>query len=541
MKNLFKEMKKIVLSLVVFMMTTLSAMAGGILTNTNQSVAFLKNPARDAAIGLDGVYSNPAGVAFMPEGFHIAFNWQYAHQTRTITSTNDVFALGKKNDGKTVKEFEGVADAPIIPSLQAAWNKGNWSIQFNFSVPGGGGACEFADGLGSFESVVGTIAKKLQPLGAMGYDMDGYMKGRQYYYGIQLGAAYKVSPNLSVYGGLRLLYGDATYKAKISNILVKTAGGYVEFGDFMQGAIGTVEDGIAQVNNYIADVNAGIEQVNAGIAQVNAGIAQYEAAGAPVPADLTAQQQALLTQQGTLTAQQQALTAQQAQLEGTRKELGTLQKYAEGVNLLSNQDGLGIAPVIGVDWKYKNFNFAAKYEFKTQIRMKNESTVNKASEIAAVNRFRDGEKVNEDAPALLTLGAQWKPIDEISLNLGWHHYFDKDANWYNNSQDLLRRNTNEFLAGVEWDVTDRLNVSCGGQLTRYGLTDEYMNDMSFVVNSYSLGFGFSYKVKDNITVSAAYFQTNYGNYDRVNYPEPGTSDSFTRTNRVLGIGCQLDL
>ena len=506
-------MKKIVLSLIVFTMTMVSAMAGGILTNTNQSVLFLKNPARDAAIGLDGVYSNPAGVAFMPEGFHVAFNWQYAHQTRTITSTNPVFALGKKNDGSSVKEFEGVADAPIIPSLQAAYNKGNWSIQFNFSVPGGGGSCEFADGLGSFESVVGTIANRLKPLGALGYDMDGYMKGRQYYYGIQVGAAYKIYPNLSVYGGLRLLYGDATYKAKINNILVKTTGGYVEFGDFMQGAIGTVEDGIAQVE--------------AGLAQVNAGIAQYEAAGATAPAELV--------------ATQAQLTATQAQLEGTRGELGTLQKYAEGVNLLSNQDGLGIAPVIGVDWKYKNFNFAAKYEFKTQIRMKNESTVNKASEIAAVNRFKDGEKVNEDAPALLTLGAQWKPIDEVSLNLGWHHYFDKDANWYNNTQDLLRRNTNEYLAGVEWDVTDKLNVSCGGQLTRYGLTDEYMNDMSFVVNSYSLGFGFSYKVKNNVTLSAAYFQTNYGTYDRENYPTAGVKDSFTRTNRVLGVGCQLDL
>ena len=480
-------MKKIVLSLIVFTMTTVAAMAGGILTNTNQSVLFLKNPARDAAIGLDGVYSNPAGVVFMPEGFHVAFNWQYAHQTRTITSTNEVFSLGKKNDSKSVKEFEGVADAPIIPSLQAAWNKGDWSIQFNFSVPGGGGSCEFADGLGSFESVVGTIAKKLEPL-------------------------YKVNNNLAVYGGLRLLYGDATYKAKISNILVKTAGGYVEFGDFMQGAIGYVEDGIAQVD--------------AGIEQVNAGIAQYEAVGAPVPEDLT--------------AKQQALVAQQAQLEGTRKELGTLQKYAEGVNLLSNQDGMGIAPVIGIDYKVKNFNFAAKYEFKTQIRMKNESTVNKASEIAAVNRFRDGEKVNEDAPALLTIGAQWKPIEEVSLNLGWHHYFDKDANWYNNTQDLLRRNTNEYLAGVEWDVTDRLNVSCGGQLTRYGLTDEYMNDMSFVVNSYSLGFGFSYKVKENITLSAAYFQTNYDKYTRENYPTAGVSDTFTRTNRVLGASCQID-
>ena len=486
-------MKKIVLSLIAFTMTSVSAIAGGILTNTNQSVLFLKNPARDAAIGLDGVYSNPAGVAFMPEGFHVAFNWQYAHQTRTITSTNPVFALGKKNDGQSVKEFEGVADAPIIPSLQAAWNKGNWSIQFNFSVPGGGGSCEFTDGLGSFESVVGTIAKKLEPLGAQGYDMDGYMKGRQYYYGIQLGAAYKVNSNLSVYGGLRLLYGDATYKAKISNILVKTAGGYVEFGDFMQGAIGYVDGKLDQVNAAIATYGETAE-----------------------------------------------LVAQKAQLEGTKTELGTLQKYAEGVNLLSNQDGMGVAPVIGVDWKYKNFNFAAKYEFKTQIRMKNESTVNKASEIAAVNKFRDAEKVNEDAPALLTIGAQWKPINEVSLNLGWHHYFDKDANWYNNTQDLLRRNTNEYLAGVEWDITDKLNVSGGAQLTRYGLTDEYMNDMSFVVNSYSFGFGFSYKVKDNITLSAAYFQTNYDKYTRENYPTVGVSDTFTRTNRVLGLGCQLD-
>ena len=491
-------MKKIVFSLIAFTMTTVSAMAGGILTNTNQSISFLKNPARDAAIGLDGVYSNPAGVAFMPEGFHVAFNWQYAHQTRTITSTNPVFALGKKNGGLSTKEFEGVADAPIIPSLQGAYNKGNWSLQFNLSVPGGGGSCEFADGLGSFESVVGSIAHMLQPLGAQGYDMDSYMKGRQYYYGIQLGAAYKIYPNLSVYGGLRLLYGDATYKAKISNIQVKTEAGYYDFADFLQYSSTTV---------------------NNGLDLVNAAIAQYEAAGATAPAELV---------------------AKQAQLEGTRESLLQLQKYAQGVNLLCNQDGLGIAPVIGVDWKYKNFNFAAKYEFKTQIRMKNESTVNEASEIAAVNRFRDAEKVNEDAPALLTVGAQWKPIDEVSLNLGWHHYFDKDASWYGNTQELLDHNTNEFLAGVEWDVTDRLNVSCGGQLTRYGLSDRYMSDMSFVVNSYSIGLGFSYKVKDNVTLSAAYFQTNYDNYNRNDYPTAGVSDSFTRTNRVLGVGCQLD-
>jgi long-subunit fatty acid transport protein len=541
-------MKKIVLSLIAFTMTSVSAIAGGILTNTNQSVLFLKNPARDAAIGLDGVYSNPAGVAFMPEGFHVAFNWQYAHQTRTITSTNPVFALGKKNEGKTMKEFQGVADAPIIPSLQAAYNKGNWSVQFNFSVPGGGGSCEFADGLGSFESVVGSIASKfmaldqtaaqlnglttmLTPLytmfgataptaisstGVSGYDMNSYMQGRQYYFGFQLGTAYKIKENLSVYGGLRLLYGSATYRARISNIMVKTGSAYEDFESFLPKVP-------AQMQECMTSAQQNLNFIN-----------QVE--GHPAYATLPAETQA------QLTAAKMALSQGIGSLEQSKGEMAKLAKYSEGVNLLSNQSSLGIAPIIGVDWKMNDkFNFAAKYEFKTQIRMENESTVFEASEIGAVNKFRDSEKVNEDIPALLTIGARWNPIDAVNLNLGWHHYFDKNANWYNNSQDLLRSNTNEYLAGVEWDVTDKLNVSCGGQLTRYGLTDEYMNDMSFVVNSYSFGFGFSYKVKDHVTLSAAYFQTNYGNYNRENYPTAGVNDTYTRTNYVLGLGCQVDL
>ena len=120
----------------VMLAATSTATAGGILTNTNQSIDFLRNPARDAAIGLDGVYSNPAGVAFLPEGFHLGFNWQYAHQTRTIESNSPVFALGHKNGGKTSKTFEGVADAPFIPSLQAAYNKAVEAVSLpTVSVP----------------------------------------------------------------------------------------------------------------------------------------------------------------------------------------------------------------------------------------------------------------------------------------------------------------------------------------------------------------------------------------------------------------------
>lgn len=523
--------------------TVTTANAGGILTNTNQSIDFLRNPARDAAISLDGVYSNPAGVVFLPEGFHLGFNWQYAHQTRTIESTSEYFKYGKKNNGQTTKTYEGVADAPCIPSIQAAWNKGDWSLQFNFSVPGGGGACNFDNGLGSFERVVGNIASGLMTLdGAakqingmlkmngqpailpeyniIGYDMDGYMQGRQYYFGFQLGTAYKLNDDLSVYGGLRLLYGTATYKARISNIQVGFSGdiapSYMNFGSFLP----QVE---AQAQGCISTLNGMITQVSNGMSQLEAN-------------------------NMTNTPQYTELAAQKAQLEGSRDQLhasstrlAQLSKYSDGVNLLCNQSSVGIAPVIGIDYRFNRFNLAAKYEFKTEIRMKNESTVFEASEIESVNKFRDSEEVNEDQPALLTLGAMWTPIDPLRLNLGGHYYFDKDANWYGNTQHKLDNNSWEVLAGAEWDVNDRITISLGGQLTRYGLTDEYMNDMSFVVNSYSLGFGANYKVNDNITLKGGYFQTYYDNYKRNNYPTAGESDAFTRTNRVIGIGCDIHI
>lgn len=495
--QIFKMNKRNLAALAILLSSVTTTFAGGLVTNTNQNINFLRNPARDGAIGIDGVYYNPAGVAFLDQGFHLSLNIQNAHQTRTITSTNPVFALGEKNNGNMTKTFEGKADAPIIPSVQAAYNKDKWSFQFNFAITGGGGKCEFENGLGSFESVVGTIASQLEPLGVKGYDVDGYMQGRQYYYGFTLGAAYKVTDKLSVYGGARLLYGSASYKAKLDNIQVKTDAGYVPFGTFLDGA-----------SNDIAGK----------IAQVNAAIAQSQAKGEPVP---------------------EYYTQQLAIYQGTQQKLDMLGVYRNGVNLMSDQTGWGISPIIGIDYKTGNFNFAAKYEFKTRMRMKNKSTVKEASMIDAVNKFQDGTEVEEDSPALLTLGAQWSVCPTVRINAGYHHFFDTDAHMYQHAEKKLDGGTNEYLGGVEWDITKRLQVSGGLQFTRYQLTDDYMSDMSFVVNSYSFGFGLGYQINDMIKVNAAYFQTNYTDYEKVMSAEPLICDSFTRTSRVLGIGVDL--
>ena len=59
-------------SLALMTLMSEAAFAGGLLTNTNQNIIFLRNPARDGAIGIDGVYSNPAGVAFLGKGLQCA-------------------------------------------------------------------------------------------------------------------------------------------------------------------------------------------------------------------------------------------------------------------------------------------------------------------------------------------------------------------------------------------------------------------------------------------------------------------------------------
>ena len=547
-------MKKIVCALAAVLFSMNAVFAGGILTNTNQSVSFLRNPARDAAIGLDGVYSNPAGVAFLSDGLHLGFNWQYAHQTRTITSTNSLFALGLKNNGQATKEFEGVANAPIIPSLQAAYNKNNWSFQFNFSVPGGGGKCEFDKGIGSFETVVGAIANRLigvstglnqsiSQLGASvpnvtGYDVDGYMKGKQFYFGFQVGAAHKFNEHLSVYGGLRLLYGTASYEARLNNIRVMNGNTGMTLPEYFMG----VTNGLTTAGNNLAALS---QQVKDGIQQYVAG---YMAAG------MTQEQAMQQPAVQDLVAKGQQLQASGAQLQATAEQLegsaATLAPYTNGVNLKSDQTGWGIAPVIGIDYKTGPFNFAAKYEFKTRMRMKNNSDLKEASVISATNKYVNGTSVPEDSPAQLALGAQWSVLDNVRLNAGYHHFFDTDAHWYEHSEKLLDGGTNEYLAGAEWDVNDRLTVSGGVQFTRYPLTDEYMNDMSFVVNSWTFGLGLEYKVSEKVKLSAAYFQTNYEDYN-MNTPEqnmealglniPAGKNSFTRTNRVVGVGVEVTL
>ena len=527
--------------------------AGGLLTNTNQHVAFNRMMSREASIGIDGVYYNPAGVVFMGEGSHLAINWQAAWQTRTINNDYKLFT-NNVNNPTTPRDFKGKAVAPVIPSFQYAYNKGRWSLQGNFALTGGGGKCTFDNGLGSFEKIVSETAMgaiglaqsidyaankilvpgSINPDGTINsanfkpmftsdkafgkngsYSFNSYMHGRQYYFGLSAGAAYKVTDNFSVYAGLRGIYATCNYY------------GYVE------------------------DIKVG----NMPLYQV----------------------------------------------------LDPSKENSANIELSCDQSGIGFTPMLAVDYKTGRWNFSAKYEFKTRMRLKNKS-VNQLPSIGnlddnlknqmnklftgtfmaagmpqeqamikaeqasqavladknvvattaalkqqfdskidkAIGEYADGKKIAGDIPSLLTVGVGYSPIDELHINVGFHWFDDYNATSYNNrNKKLKKRGTLEFNAGVEYDVNKKITVSTGWQNTNYGLTDEYMDDKSFVVSSNSVGLGGVYHITKKLDFSVAYFHTFY---DHVKTSEtvtlaPGVSNTYnsdyTRNNSAFAAGVNI--
>lgn len=85
-------MKKIVIIAASIFAAGTSAIAGGYFQNTNQSIAFIRKPAQNAAIGVQAAYFNPAGIAFLSNGWHFEAGWQMPTQRRYITSDYAPFA-----------------------------------------------------------------------------------------------------------------------------------------------------------------------------------------------------------------------------------------------------------------------------------------------------------------------------------------------------------------------------------------------------------------------------------------------------------------
>ncbi len=209
---------------VASLLITGSLLAGGLVTNNNQSAMFTRLQNRNASTDIDAAYFNPAGLTKLGNGFFASINNQ------TITQTQKVQSDFPFLSGTLPREYVGDVKAPIFPDVYLVYNTGKLSFSAGFNPIGGGGGAEYKTGLPTFEMPLSVIPASLSLSGipTTQYSADIYFKGSSAYMGYQGNVGYKINDKISVAVGVRFVSASNKYKGHINNISINPT--YPAFG-----------------------------------------------------------------------------------------------------------------------------------------------------------------------------------------------------------------------------------------------------------------------------------------------------------------------
>ena len=232
-------MKKRLTLLLMAAVSVIGSQAGGLMTNTNYHIAFDRMMARGATFDIDAAYSNPAGLAWGHEGWQLSLNFQKPWQRRNIETTIPGYlaypGIYDGYNGFNDKLFKGVASAPIVPALFAAYKKDRWAASAMIGIVGSGGFVEYDEGIPMFNSLVmGSIFKQSVMAKAQNpespvitpemYTIDSNVKGKQYIYGAQLNFTYRLTDHLAAAVGMRANYYDGYSRAHVQATTIEQLG-----------------------------------------------------------------------------------------------------------------------------------------------------------------------------------------------------------------------------------------------------------------------------------------------------------------------------
>ena len=429
-------MRKLLFSGVFAFACSAAVQAGGLMTNTNYHIAFDRMFARGATSEIDATFSNPAGLVWGREGFQLSLNFQKPWQRRNIELNNTT--------------YEGVASAPIVPALFAAYKKDRIALSAMIGIVGSGGFVKYDQGVPQYnvmvQSMISGIIPQLNQLPGINiptnYALNSEMKGKQYIYGGQLNFTYKLLDCLSAAVGVRVNYYDGYYRGHV---------------------IADAQNEYGQLAKLLLDV----DQKGWGFTPLVS----------------------INYHQGPLTL-------------SARYEFRTKLNPENSTNVLDAGLGNGLVAKVAAVPVYGE---AALMKIKEALA---------PQLAAATAPFQDGACTRYDMPALLAVAAGYEFTPKLRAALEYHFFDDKNAKMANDRQKELKHGTHEILAGVEYDINEKFTVSCGGQRTDYGLSDGYQQDTSFACDSYSLGFGGAWNINEKVRLNVSYFCSLYSDYNK---------------------------
>jgi len=543
-------MKRITITLLSVLLSFSATFAGGIVTNTNLSAAWVRTLVRDASTDIDAAFYNPAGLTQLEDGFYVQLSSQTIFQTRTIT--NDYSGLNNS-------EYLGDTFVPSFPTIYLGYKKGKFAVSGAVIAIGGGGSAEFKTGLPSFEKGIADLVPALASSGVTAYSADIYFKGSSAYLGFQLNVSYQVADWLSLGVGGRYVTIMNSSVGHIKDIKVTTASGDVLATDFFT-SLATMASGAATIATDAAagmqpllDSGAGgmtfAEAEAAGVitatqrTQMEGGLLQLGASSGMTQAQIDAMN--LATAQGTYSAYATAYTTAAAQATG-----GAAQTKDAEVDV--TQSGSGFAPIFSAYMELMDgkMGIALKYEMKTAMETTNETTIDQTG------MFPDKFVAPAEVPAMFSLGVRYDFSEKFRTNVGFHYYFDGAAKYAKVNDDgefvtndtevtqpdgskapLLAGNSYEIGLAMEYDMNDKMVLSGGFLYASTNPSLAYQTDMGYTLSSSTVGLGLGYQATERLFLDFGFSYTFYGERTKEFTNALGkNTDTYGKNATIIAIG-----
>ena len=478
-----------ILPVVVALYAFAPMFGGGLVTHTNQGAAWARTLTREASLGVDAVYYNPAGLARMKGGLHLSFSNQTIFQTRVITSEYPLMQ-------EVPRDYDAKLVTPFFPSIYASYKLDKWAFSAGFNIIGGGGSADFESGIPSFESRIASIGASLAPIDdamieAIGFDpgfrnVTGYYIGEMSfrvssnYLGFQLGATYAITEMISVALGARYVAARNRYEGRTDLITIDAP---------------PVYGGTQFPGNYLRTV----------------------AMTPGLPAEV---------------------------VQGLHGNADALDRLSTDGHLNCVQKGAGITPIIGLNIHLSDqLNIAFKYEFRTRIELTNET------EVDDLGMFPDGAKTRADLPGQLTAGVAFQPIDKLTASVGFNYFQDRSAYYGDsdengipvNNESIIDNNSYTLSASLEYQFLDLLGISAGYAFGNLGVNDHYQSDLNYANKNSSVGAGVFLDVGETLTIHAGVVFVIYNDYTR-SHASPFTyTEVYQKEATLFAIGLDFHL
>ncbi len=431
-------MKRILLTLLAAV-AVFEAFAGGITTNTNQSVQWVRHLARGTSLDPDAVYFNPAGTAFMQDGFHISIANQFVFQNRRSEITYAPFAM---NGGDATKRFDGKTFAPLLPNLDFVWKYKRFSIMASAGVGGGGGKAKYNNGLGAFEEGVSVLPLAMQQLGVptTAYSLSSRVHGYQVTYAVNFGAAVRVTKWLSLAAQFRFNYVTNEYIGHIKDIMINPTVPALGLDGSMQRAY--------DIFSKVASLPDGA--INPTL-KAAAGLYANDVADQKIDAE---------------------------------------------------QTGWGRSAVLALYFNHKGWSASAKYEFRTAITLTNKNKLEGKPEDLGLYPDGAKTAYDQPALLTLALSKRFRDKVTLTAQYNCYFdkdaHYENAFGTTTPKQKLVNRNTMEYLLGVEWNINKRWLVSCGLQYTDYDVDDAFHSELGYQLDCLTVGLGGAFNISEKV-------------------------------------------